>query len=130
MDDDADHWERWIARLLAVLAADAGAQLTWADAHGVKSVPVVEDVRFVLHLAEGMAERETLAPEALRELRTIGRLLDGADVFGRAGLWAESLTAEPAWNEVRTLARRILVAREGDRRRPLPHRVPPQHLYD
>ncbi|MFF4447004.1 hypothetical protein [Streptomyces sp. NPDC001502] len=130
MSVDADYWERWIARLLAVLAADAEAQLTWAGEHGVKSGPVAEDVRFVLHLAEGMAERETLAPEALRDLRTIGRLLDEADVLGRAGLWAESLAAEPAWNEVRTLARRILVAREGDWRRPLPHRVPPQHLYD
>ncbi|MGP3685980.1 hypothetical protein ACTVZO_14920 [Streptomyces sp. IBSNAI002] len=130
MSDDADYWQRWVARLLAVLAADAEAQLTWADEHGVKNAPVADDVRFVLHLAEGMAQRGSLAPEALRDLRAVGRLLDEAGVLGRTGLWAESLAAEPAWNEVRTLARRILVAREGDWRRPLPQRVPPQHLCD
>ncbi|WP_158721022.1 MULTISPECIES: hypothetical protein [unclassified Streptomyces] len=130
MYDDADCWERWIARLMAVLAADAADQLAWAGEHGVKSVPVTDDADFVLHLAEGMAQRGTLAPQALQDLRAIGRLLGEADVRGRAGLWAESLTAEPAWNGVRTLARRILVAREGDWRRPLPHRVPPQHMYD
>ncbi|KOG52654.1 hypothetical protein ADK75_15755 [Streptomyces virginiae] len=130
MYDDAGCWERWIARLMAVFAADAADQLAWAGEHGVKSVPVTDDADFVLHLAEGMAQRGTLAPQALQDLRAIGRLLDEADVRGRAGLWAESLTAEPAWNEVRPLARRILVAREGDWRRPLPHRVPPQHLYD
>ncbi|MFD9478577.1 MULTISPECIES: hypothetical protein [Streptomyces] len=43
---------------------------------------------------------------------------------------ADALTAEAAWSEVRTLARRILAAREGDRRRPLPDLVPPRHLCD
>ncbi|MFD3465186.1 hypothetical protein ACFWWM_02215 [Streptomyces sp. NPDC058682] len=130
MYDDADYWERWIARLLAVLAANAPDQLAWAGEHGVKSAALAEDVDFVLHLAQGMQERGTLAAEALRDLRAIGRLLAEADIRGRAGPWAGSLTAEPAWSEVRTLARQVLVAREGDWRRPLPHRVPPQDLYD
>ncbi|WP_405531346.1 hypothetical protein OG592_26155 [Streptomyces avidinii] len=127
------YWERWIARLPAVLAADAADaadQLAWAGEHEVKSVPLTDDADFVLHLAEGMAEG---GPSHRRPCRTsgpIGRILAEADVRGRAGLWAESLTAEQGWCEVRTLARRILVAREGDWRRPLPHRVPPQHIYD
>ncbi|MFI8385973.1 hypothetical protein [Streptomyces sp. NPDC085540] len=130
MSADAEHWERWVAKLLGVLAADAPDQLAWAGEHGVKSAALAEDVDFVLHLSQGMQERGTLAPEALRDLRAISRLLAEADVLGRAGPWAGSLTAEPAWNEVRTLARQVLVAREGDWRRPLPHRVPPQDIYD
>lgn len=69
MYDDADYWERWIARLLAVLAADAADQLAWAGEHGVKSVPVTDDADFVLHLAEGMAER---GPSPPRPCRTSG----------------------------------------------------------
>ncbi|WKD34711.1 hypothetical protein [Streptomyces xanthophaeus] len=130
MSADTEYWERWVARLLGVLAADAPDQLAWAAEHGVKSAPLADDVGFVLHLAEGMAERGSLAPEALQDLRSIGRLLAEADVLGRAGLWAGSLAAEPVWSEVRTLARRILVARAGDWRRPLPRRVPPQDIYD
>ncbi|WP_329102146.1 hypothetical protein [Streptomyces sp. NBC_01439] len=130
MSVDAEHWERWIAKLLGILAADAPDQLAWAGEHGVKSAPLVEDVDFVLHLAEGMQERGTLAPQVQCDLRAISRLLDEADVLGRAGPWAGSLTTEPAWSGLRTLARRILVAREGDWRRPLPHRVPPQDIYD
>ncbi|MFJ7590387.1 hypothetical protein ACIQZO_23965 [Streptomyces sp. NPDC097617] len=130
MSVDADHWERWVARLSAVLAADAPDLLAWAGEHRVKSVALADDVDFVCHLAEGMAQRGSLAPEAARDLRAIGRILADPDVLPRVGLWTDAPAAEEAWSEVRTLARRILVAREGDRRRPLPGRVPPQHLYD
>ncbi|MFG2994352.1 hypothetical protein ACGFZK_34495 [Streptomyces sp. NPDC048257] len=93
-------------------------------------MPLAEDVDFVLHLAEGMAERGSLEPQALQDLGAIGRIIGEMDVRGRAGLWADTLTADEAWSEVRTLARRILVARPGTWRQPLPSRVPPQHIYD
>jgi hypothetical protein len=87
--DDNDYWQRWTARLLAILAADASDQLAWAGEHQVQM-----------------------------------------DVRGRAGRWADALTADATWGEVRTLARRILVARLGEWQLPLPRRVPPQHIYD
>ncbi|MFD8706594.1 hypothetical protein ACFV1W_28995 [Kitasatospora sp. NPDC059648] len=72
--DDNDHWQRWTARLLAVLAADPSDQLAWADEHRVTTAAVADDAGFVLQLAEGMVERGTLDPGALHDLRTIDRL--------------------------------------------------------
>ncbi|MFJ9711929.1 hypothetical protein [Streptomyces sp. NPDC101234] len=128
--DDNDYWKRWIARLLAVLAADPSDQLTWASEHQVRTAAVADDVEFILQLAEGMAERGTLEPEVLQDLREIARFLGEMDVRGRPGRWADALTADMPWSEVRTLARRSLVARLGEWRLPLPGRVPPQHVYD
>ncbi|MGW7260190.1 hypothetical protein [Streptomyces sp. NPDC054834] len=128
--DDNDYWQRWIARLLAILAADPADQLAWAGEHQVRTAAVADDVEFIVQLAEGMAERGTLEPEALQDLKTIDRFIGEMDVRGRAGLWADALTADVTWSEVRTPARRILVARLGEWRLPLPRRVPPQHIHD
>ncbi|WP_405766564.1 hypothetical protein OG539_15285 [Actinacidiphila glaucinigra] len=128
--DDNDYWQRWIARLLAILAADPTDQLTWSNEHQVRTAALADDVEFILHLAEGMAERGTLQREALQDLKTIHRFFDDMDVHGRAGLWADAVTADATWDEVRTLARRILVAQLGEWCLPLPRRVPPQHTYD
>ncbi|MEU6825449.1 hypothetical protein ABZ921_32940 [Streptomyces atriruber] len=128
--DDNDYWRRWIARLLAILAADPSDQLAWADEYQVRTAAVADDVEFILHLAEGMAERGTLESETLQDLKAIDRLVGEMDVRGRAGRWVETLTVDATWSEVRTLARRILVARLGEWRLPLPRRVPPQHIYD
>ncbi|MCX4597279.1 hypothetical protein OG819_49105 [Streptomyces sp. NBC_01549] len=128
--DDNDYWQRWIARLLAVLAADPSDQLAWAREHQVRTAAVADDVEFILHLAEGMAERGTLEPAALQDLKTIDRFFGDSNVHGHAGRWADVLTADVTWSEVRTLTRRILVARLGEWRLPLPRRVPPQHIYD
>ncbi|MFK0106934.1 hypothetical protein [Streptomyces sp. NPDC091217] len=128
--DDNDYSKRWTARFLAVLAAGPSDQLTWASEHQVRTAAVADDVEFILHLAEGMAERGTLEPEVLQGLREIDRFFGEMDVHGRPGRWADALTADLTWSEVRTLARRILVARLGEWCLPLPRRVPPQHVYD
>ncbi|WP_329259462.1 hypothetical protein OG223_39465 [Streptomyces sp. NBC_01478] len=130
MNLESEHWPRWIAPLLAFLAADTPDQQAWAREHDVRSVAVAEEIEFSLHLAEGMAERGTLEPETLRDLRAVGRLLDEMDLDFRPGRWADALGADATWDEVRTLARRILVARQGDWRQPLPRRVAPQHVYE
>jgi len=128
--DDNDYWQRWIARLLAVLAADPSDQLAWAGEHQVRTAAVADDVEFILHLAEGMVERGTLEPEALQDLKTIDRLFGEMDARSRAGRWANALATDVIWSEVRTAARQILIARLGEWRLPLPRRVPPQHIYD
>ncbi|MFE2728729.1 hypothetical protein [Kitasatospora sp. NPDC059327] len=127
---DNDPWQRWTARLLAVLAADPSDQLAWAREHQVRTAAVAEDVEFVLRLAESMAERGTLATDTLQDLKAIDRLVRAVDARGRTDLWAGSLTADVIWSEVRTTARRVLVARLDDWRLPLPRRVAPQHVYD
>ncbi|MFI9320217.1 hypothetical protein ACIGXI_10600 [Kitasatospora aureofaciens] len=122
--DGNDHWQRLMARLLAVLAADPSDQLAWAGEHRVTTAAVADDVEFVLRLAEGMAERGTLGSDALHDLRTIDRLLGELDARTRAGRWADAPAADVIWSEARTAARRILTAELGDWHLPLPRRVP------
>ncbi|WP_406495071.1 hypothetical protein OG936_14450 [Streptomyces sp. NBC_00846] len=130
MSLDSDYWQRWIAPLLAFLAADASDQLAWADKHQVRTAAVAEEVEFSLHLAKGMADRGTFEPEALQDLKAIGRLVGEADGCGHVGRWADALATDATWGEVRTLARGILVARLGTWHQPLPRRVLPQQVYD
>ncbi|MEU3760073.1 hypothetical protein [Streptomyces albogriseolus] len=105
-------------------------QMAWANEHQVRAAAVVEEVEFSLHLAEGMAERGTFESAALHDLKAIGRLVGEMGICGHSCRWADTLAADPAWGEMRTLARQILVARLGTWRQPLPHRVLPQHVYD
>ncbi|MFE9679746.1 hypothetical protein ACFYO5_37550 [Streptomyces sp. NPDC006259] len=130
MSRDSDYWQGWIAPLLTFLAADASDQLDWASEHQVKTAAVAEEFEFSLHLARGMADRGTFEPEALQDLKAIGRLVGETDGCGHVDRWADTLAANATWGEVRTLARRILVARLGEWRQPLPRRVLPQHVYD
>ena len=130
MNHDIDYWQRWITPLLAFLGADASDQPAWAGEHQVRTAAVAEEVEFSLHLAEGMAARGTFEPEALQDLKAVGRLLGEMDIRGPADRWTNALTDEAAWDEVRTLARRVLVARLGEWRQPLPRRVLPQHFHD
>ncbi|WP_406194492.1 hypothetical protein OH807_05310 [Kitasatospora sp. NBC_01560] len=128
--DDNDYWRRWLERLLAILAADPSDQPAWAGEHRVSAVAVADDVRFVLQLAEGMAERGTLEPEALQDLRAIDRIVGEAVTRDGGGRWADALASGAGWNEVRARARRILVARLGEWRLPLPRRTTPQDVHD
>ncbi|GAB7188338.1 hypothetical protein ATKI12_8169 [Kitasatospora sp. Ki12] len=124
--DDNDLGQRWTRRLLAVLAADPADQLAWAREHRVRTAALTDDIELVLQLAEAMAERGTLAPEVLEDVRTIHRLFGGT----ATGRWADALAAEARWDGMRASARRVLTAREGDWRLPLPRRVSPGHVYD
>ncbi|MFD8981532.1 hypothetical protein [Streptomyces sp. NPDC059564] len=125
-----DYWQRHIAPSLAVLAADASDQLAWAREHQVRTVAIAEEVEFSVQLAEGIAGQSTFEPEALQDLKAVGRLLDEMDLRCRTDWWADALATHASWGEVRTLARQILIVRMGEWRQPLPRRVQPQHVYD
>ncbi|MBD0695447.1 hypothetical protein [Streptomyces sp. CBMA123] len=130
MSPDSDYWERWIAPLLAFLAADTPDQITWSGKHRVRAAAVAEEIEFSLHLAEGMSDRGTLEPAALQDLRTIGRLCGEVAHRGHVGRWEDAVHVDPAWDEIRALARRILIDRLGTWSRPLPSRVLPQRDDD
>lgn len=130
MSFDSDYWERWIAPMLAFLAADASDQLVWAGEHGVKTVAVAGEVEFGIRLAKGMADQGLFETEALQDIQAIGRLVGEAEGRDHVGLWSDALAADATWGEARTLARRILVVRLGEWRQPLPRRVLPQRVYD
>jgi hypothetical protein len=127
---DNGQWERWITSLLALLAADAHDQITWSTQHEARTAAVAEDVEFSLQLAKAMTNRGALDAAVLRDLEKIGHLSGKAAQGTHVSRWADAVQAEPAWEEIRALARRILIDHLGTWSRPLPHHVLPQQGYD
>ncbi|MDC7337381.1 hypothetical protein [Streptomyces lydicus] len=119
------HLRTWTLRFMALLAAETQVQLAWLGERELETGSVVEEVELLCRLSEGLAERGAFAPESLRDLRAIGRRLAEIDAAGRAGLWADALATDPAWDEIRTPARRFLLTTPGARRQPLPRPVDP-----
>ncbi|MGW0903412.1 hypothetical protein [Streptomyces sp. NPDC002853] len=122
MNDLGDaHLRTWTLRLMALLAADT------VDLGGreLETEEVVEEVELLCRVSEGLAERGAFEPLTLRDLRAIGCRLGEIDAAGRVGLWANAVSTESAWDDIRLLARRILVTTLGDWRQPLPSPVHP-----
>lgn len=114
------HLRTWTLRFMALLAADAQDQLAWLSERELETESVVEEVELLCRISEGLAERGAFEPENLRALQAIGRRLAGIDAACRTDLWGNALANDPAWAEVRPLARRFLLAALGDWRQPLP----------
>ncbi|MET9591855.1 hypothetical protein ABZY45_12870 [Streptomyces sp. NPDC006516] len=118
MNDLGDaHLRSWTLRLMALLSADRQAQLAWLSGQETETKDVVEEVELLCRVAEGLTERGVLAPG---DLRTISRRLGTMDAVCRAGFWADALSTDPAWDDIRALARQFLVTSLGDWRQPLP----------
>lgn len=113
----------WTLRLTALLAADTEDQLAWLGERELETDAMVEEVELLCRVAEGLTRHGVLEPERLDGLRAIGRRLGRIDAARRAGHWGDALTTDPAWAEVRPLARRFLLATLGDWRQPLPSPV-------
>lgn len=126
MNDLGDaHLRTLTLRLMTLLAADAQDQLAWLGERELETESIVEEVELLCRVAEGLAERGVFEPQELRDLRAIGRRLGELDATCRTGLWAEALAADPAWGEIRLLARQFLLTTLGDWRQPLPRPVHP-----
>ncbi|MFJ5550766.1 hypothetical protein [Streptomyces sp. NPDC093225] len=126
MDDLDMSRERYLTlTLMSLLAADTRDQIAWLGERELDTGSVVEEAELYCRVCEGLAERGRFEPEALPDLRAVGRRLGGIDAAARAAPWARALTTDPVWDEIRTLARRVLVTTLGDWRRPLPRPVPP-----
>ncbi|MET9919959.1 hypothetical protein ACFV1C_28510 [Streptomyces sp. NPDC059605] len=119
------HLRTWTLRFMALLAAGARDQLAWLGERELETKDVVEEVELLCRVSEELAERGAFEPEDMRNLRAIGRRLGEIDATCRVGLWGNALTTDPAWDDIRSLARRFLLARLGDWRQPLPRPVPP-----
>ncbi|MFD9516178.1 hypothetical protein [Streptomyces sp. NPDC059979] len=115
----------WTLRFMALLAADTRGQLAWLGERELETKDVVEEVELLCRVSEGLAERGVFEPEDLRALRAIGCRLGEIDATCRVGLWDDALTTDPAWEDVRSLARQFLLTRLGDWRQPLPRPVRP-----
>ena len=123
MDDE--HWRTWTRLFLTLLAADLPDQLAWLGERRLETETAVGDVEFTCRIAEGLTERGAFEPAKLRDLQAIGRRVGEIDAGSHTVQWAEALATDPAWDDVRTLARRFLVTLLGDWRQPLPRPVGP-----
>ncbi|WP_329381069.1 hypothetical protein OG625_16520 [Streptomyces sp. NBC_01351] len=115
----------WTLAFMALLAADTADQLAWLGERELETKDVVEEVELLCRVSEGLAERGAFEPEDLRGLRAIGLRLGEIDATYRVGLWGDALATDPAWDDIRSLARRVLLTRLGDWRQPLPRPVRP-----
>ncbi|WP_331735759.1 hypothetical protein [Streptomyces sp. NBC_00057] len=115
----------WTLRFMTLLAADTQDQLAWLDERELETEPVVEEAELLCRVSEGLAERGAFEPKDLRDLQAIGRRLGEIDAACRAGLWANALVTDPAWDDIRLLARQFLLTTLGDWRQPLPRPARP-----
>ncbi|MFF4276687.1 hypothetical protein [Streptomyces sp. NPDC001536] len=124
MNDLGDaHLRTWTLRLMTLLAADTQDQLAWLGERELETESVVEEVELLCRVSEGLVERGVFRPKDLRDLRAVGRRLGEIDTVSRTGLWAQALATDPAWDEIRPLARRFLLTTLGDWRQPMPRPV-------
>lgn len=110
----------WTLRFMALLAAHTQDQLAWLGERELETKDVVEEVELLCRVSEGLTERGAFEPEDLRGLQAIGRRLGEIDGSCRVGFWANALVADPAWDDIRSLARQFLLRRLGEWRQPLP----------
>ncbi|WP_327721435.1 hypothetical protein OG381_43200 [Streptomyces sp. NBC_00490] len=111
---------------MTLVAADAHDQLSWLGERELETESIVEELELFCRVAEGLAERGVFEPQELRDLRAVGRRLGEIDAASRTGLWTDALTAaDPAWGEIRLLARQFLLTALGDWRQPMPRPVRP-----
>lgn len=108
------HLRDWTLRFMALLAADTPAQLDWLGEREWETGSVVEEMELICRVAEGLVERGAFESEGLRDLQAIGHCLTEIDAAHHAGLWADALVADPAWDAIRPLARRFLLTTLGD----------------
>jgi hypothetical protein len=119
------HLRTWVLRFMALLAVDTQDQLAWLGERELENESAIEEVELLCRISEGLAERGAFEPKDLRDLQAIGRRLGEIDAACRVGLWANALATDPAWDEIRTLARQFLLTTLGDWRQPLPRPVRP-----
>ncbi|MFI8347697.1 hypothetical protein [Streptomyces sp. NPDC085596] len=115
----------WTLRFMALLAADTQDQIAWLGERELGTKDAVEEAELLCRVSEGLAERGVFEPVDLRGLRAIGRRLGEIDTACRVGLWANSLTTDPAWDDIRSLTRQFLLTNLGDWRQPLPRPARP-----
>ncbi|MEU6300568.1 hypothetical protein [Streptomyces erythrochromogenes] len=125
MDLNDEHWRTWTHRFLALLAADLPDQQVWLGERRLTVQSAVEEAEFARSIAEGLTDRGVLTPGHLHTLRAVARRTGALDATARTASWADSLAADPAWDEVRTLARGFLHTLPDDQPLPLPRPVPP-----
>ncbi|HEY1178485.1 MAG TPA: hypothetical protein VGF17_20200 [Phytomonospora sp.] len=102
---------------LALLAAEAPAQISWLDRHDVPVDELALEFDDAFHLVS-ILDADEAAVAALREIDAALSAMSGP---ARAAHWTtEALAADAEWREVRRLAGACLTRLTGGRDHPLP----------
>ncbi|MEU6765697.1 hypothetical protein ABZ916_24660 [Streptomyces sp. NPDC046853] len=83
----------------------------------------LREVQVLCRVGGELAERGAFNSQGLWELRAMGRRLGEIDAASRVGPWSNALASDPAWDGIRSLARRFLLTTLGDWHQPLPRPV-------
>ncbi|GAA2390153.1 hypothetical protein GCM10010420_12310 [Streptomyces glaucosporus] len=112
---------RLLIESLTVLAADARTQTAWLDRHGVAADEIALDFDHAFRTAEVLVADGRIADGAVADLREIDAILSGMSGGENADRWTRAaLATDAGWVRARRLARRVLVAEQGEWRQPLP----------
>ncbi|RVU27673.1 hypothetical protein EOT10_05035 [Streptomyces antnestii] len=119
---EVESWYRFLIGSLAVVAARPDELITsWLDAHRFDIDDVVLDFECAVGPLVHLVEVGRVTEEIASLLRRITAAFDELSRAENAGRWTdEALATDPAWAEVRDLARRSLHGLTGQRQVPLP----------
>ncbi|MER7760624.1 hypothetical protein [Streptomyces sp. NPDC097619] len=116
----------WAMSLMVLLAAEREDQLLWLDRRGVETNDLLDEVRLLCRVSAALPPQGAFEPEVVSRLRAVERRLDDIDPARRTGAWDTALSEDPAWDEIRLLAREVLITQSGDWWRPLPGAAQPR----
>ncbi|MER7733636.1 hypothetical protein ABTX80_22350 [Streptomyces erythrochromogenes] len=106
---------------VAVVAADATAQLAWLQRYDVPPDEIALGFDDGFRLAGQLVEEGQLSPEVQPPLRTIDEIFNEMSRPEGPDRWTrEALSTDAGWARARQLAREVLTA-EGEADAPLPH---------
>ncbi|GAA4888229.1 hypothetical protein ACFPM3_18335 [Streptomyces coeruleoprunus] len=112
---------RLLIESLAVLAADAQAQVDWLVRHGVMADEIALDFDHAFRVAEAMMAEGRLASGVMADLQEIDVTFSRMSGGESADRWTRNaLSTDDGWALARRLARRVLLAELGEWRQPLP----------
>jgi predicted kinase len=106
---DFSEFKRWLVNEVLFLLAKSGIeQLEWARNNGVHVDELVLQFDDALHVAAVWARKGDLKDAQFEQLRSLATAIDELSSWG--DVWTEKeLTADPRWQKVRDMARRIIV---------------------
>ncbi|MEU1201642.1 hypothetical protein ABZ446_36260 [Streptomyces sp. NPDC005813] len=118
---DPSFGRRLLVESLTVLSADAQTQVAWLDKHGVMTDEIALDFDHAFRVAGALLSQGQLTGDVMAVLQEIDVVLSGMSDDGDADRWTRgALSSDEGWARARQLARRILVAEQGEWRQPLP----------
>ncbi|MCY9783317.1 hypothetical protein KIK06_05340 [Nocardiopsis sp. EMB25] len=113
---------RLLIDALALLAADASDQTAWVDRHHVMVDEIALNFDDAFRMAGRLIEHQQIGGSVLAALREIDALFASMSGPEHMDRWtSDALSRDQGWNQVRRLARQVLIELAGGEDHPLPN---------